>query len=68
MRSLFAPRAWLAAAVIALVAASEAALFAGLGAPAMRDIVNVLVGVVIAKFGTVYDYYFGSAKPPAEGG
>ncbi len=66
MRSFLAPRAWLSIAVVLLVAASEAALFAGLGAPAERDIVNVVVGVVIAKFGTVYDYYFGSAKPPAD--
>jgi hypothetical protein len=64
MAALLAPRAWLALAVVALVAASEAALFAGLAPPAARDLVNVLVGVVIAKFGTVYDYYFGSAKPP----
>ncbi len=66
MRNLFPPRGWLALAVVALVAASEAALFAGLATPAVRDIVNVVVGVVIAKFGTVYDYYFGSAKPPAD--
>ena len=66
MKSFLAPRAWLSIAVVLLVAASEAALFAGLGAPAVRDIVNVVVGVVIAKFGTVYDYYFGSAKTPAD--
>ena len=65
MIALLTPRAALAVAVVALVAASEAALFAGLAPPAARDLVNVLVGVVIAKFGTVYDYYFGSAKPPA---
>ena len=63
MRLLMSPRGWLALAVVALTAASEAALFAGLAPPAARDLVNVLVGVVIAKFGTVYDYYFGSAKP-----
>ena len=66
MNALFSPRAWLAIAVVTLVAASEAALFAGLATPAVRDIVNVVVGVVIAKFGTVYDYYFGSAKPPSD--
>ena len=66
MKALLAPRAWLSLAVVMLVAASEAALFAGLATPAVRDIVNVVVGVVIAKFGTVYDYYFGSAKPPAD--
>ena len=66
MKPFLAPRAWLAACVIALVAASEAALFAGLARSEVRDIVNVIVGVVIAKFGTVYDYYFGSAKPPAD--
>ena len=66
MKPLFSPRAGLAIAVVALVAASEVALFAGLATPAVRDIVNVVVGVVIAKFGTVYDYYFGSAKPPAD--
>ena len=53
----------LAIAIVALTAATEAALF-GFGAPErVRDIVNVVVGVVIAKFGTVYDYYFGSSKP-----
>ena len=57
-------RGWLALAVVLLLAASEAALFANLAPSAVRDILNVLVGVVIAKFGTVYDYYFGSAKPP----
>jgi hypothetical protein len=60
----FQARGWLALAVVVLLAASEAALFAGLAQSAVRDILNVLVGVVIAKFGTVYDYYFGSAKPP----
>lgn len=66
MRPFLAPRAWLAACVIVLVAGSEVALFAGLARSEVRDIVNVIVGVVIAKFGTVYDYYFGSAKPPAD--
>ena len=66
MTHLFPPRGWLALAVVLLVAASEAALFAGLAPPGLRDIINVVVGVVIAKFGTVYDYYFGSAKPAAE--
>ena len=65
MTKLFPPRGWLALAVVTLVAASEAALFAGLVPPATRDLVNDEVGVVIAKFGTVYDYYFGSSKPPA---
>ena len=52
----------LAAAIVLLVAATDAALFV-LPAPLpMRDIVNVVVGVIIAKFGTVYDYYFGSSK------
>ena len=52
----------LAAAIVLLVAATEAALLT-VGAPdRVRDIVNVVVGVIIAKFGTVYDYYFGSSK------
>ena len=57
-------RGWLALAVVMLLAGSEAALFSGLAPAAVRDILNVLVGVVIAKFGTVYDYYFGAAKSP----
>ena len=65
MTHLFAPRAWLAVAAVVLLAASEAALFAGLAPPQVRDLLNVVIGVVIAKFGTVYDYYFGAAKPPA---
>ncbi len=52
----------LAVAIVLLVAATEAALLT-VGAPdRVRDIVNVVVGVIIAKFGTVYDYYFGSSK------
>ena len=66
MTNLLSPRAWLALAAVALVAASEAALFAGFAPPAARDLLNVVIGVVIAKFGTVYDYYFGSAKPSAD--
>ena len=65
MNPLLTSRAGLALAVVLLVSGSEAALFAGLVPPSARDLVNVVVGVVIAKFGTVYDYYFGSAKPPA---
>ena len=65
MIAFLQPRAWLALAAVALLAASEAALFAGLAPAAVRDLLNVVVGVVIAKFGTVYDYYFGAAKPPA---
>lgn len=30
-------------------------------APTMRDIAMVIVGVVLAKFGAVYDFYFGSS-------
>jgi hypothetical protein len=56
-------RSLLAAAIVALIAATEAALFLTATPPPIRDILQVIVGVLIAKFGTVYDYYFGSAKP-----
>ena len=55
-------RTILAMAIVILVAATEAALFR-LGVPTpVRDILQVIVGVLIAKLGTVYDYYFGAAK------
>ncbi|MHB8285347.1 MAG: hypothetical protein ACYDD1_11790 [Caulobacteraceae bacterium] len=62
-----ATRTLLAAAIVALIAATEAALlFTPVPTP-VRDILQVVVGVLIAKFGTVYDYYFGSSKPEGEG-
>lgn len=64
--TLFTPRALLAAAVVALLAGVLACLFGLPIRTAVHDILNVVVGVVIAKFGTVYDYYFGSAKPPSD--
>lgn len=60
-------RAVLAAAVVVLLAAILACLFSLTIRSPVHDIVNVVVGVVIAKFGTVYDFYFGSAKGPGEG-
>ena len=59
-------RAALAAAIVLLVAATEGAVFLVAPPPPARDILQIVVGVLIAKFGTVYDYYFGSAKPPAD--
>ena len=58
-------RTVLALTIVGLVAATEAALFAFAVPQPVRDILQVVVGVLIAKFGTVYDYYFGSAKEPA---
>ena len=59
---MLTPRAILAAAIVLLVAGTEGAvLLLAVPQPA-RDIVQVIVGVLIAKFGTVYDFYFGSAK------
>ena len=67
MKTLFAPRAWLAAAIIVLVAASEGGAVRWPRHPRPSATSSTSwVGVVIAKFGTVYDYYFGSAKPPAD--
>jgi uncharacterized membrane protein len=62
--TLFDTRAGLAVAAVLLLGATLAALFGLPIRAAVHDILNVVVGVVIAKFGTVYDYYFGSAKPP----
>ncbi len=61
-----ATRSLLAAAIVALIAATEAALFVAAVPAPVRDILQVVVGVLIAKFGTVYDYYFGSAKLDGE--
>ncbi len=62
-----ATRSLLAAAIVALIAATEAALFLTPTPAPVRDILQVIVGVLIAKFGTVYDYYFGSAKLEEKG-
>ena len=62
-----ATRSLLAAAIVALIAATEAALFLATVPQPIRDILQVIVGVLIAKFGTVYDYYFGSSKTDGEG-
>ena len=68
MRNLTA-RAILACAIVVLVASTEAAILWLRIADGVRDILQVIVGVLIAKFGTVYDYYFGAAKPgTGEGG
>jgi hypothetical protein len=64
---LITPRAFLALAIVLLVALTEWAILALRINGDVRDILQVIVGVLIAKFGTVYDYYFGSAKP-VEGG
>ena len=61
------PRAILAAAIVLLVAATEAAILYLHILDGVRDLLQVIVGVLIAKFGTVYDYYFGSSKPEAAG-
>jgi hypothetical protein len=61
------PRAFLAIAIVLLVAATEAAILYLRISSIARDILQVIVGVLIAKFGTVYDYYFGSAKPAVVG-
>ena len=64
--SILCPRALLAAAIVLLVALTEAAcLFLPIPA-GVRDILQVIVGVLIGKFGTVYDYYFGAAKAGAQ--
>ena len=57
-----AVRSLLAAAIVLLIGATEAALFILAVPQPVRDILQVVVGVLIAKFGTVYDYYFGAAK------
>lgn len=61
-----ATRSLLAAAIVALVAATEAALFLTTAPQPIRDILQVIVGVLIAKFGTVCDDDFGSAKTEPE--
>lgn len=58
-------RTILALIIVVLVAATEAALFVLATPQPVRDILQVIVGVLIARFGTVYDYYFGAAKEPA---
>ena len=62
MIQMLTPRALLAAAIVLLVAGTELAIFAVTIPPPVRDILQVIVGVLIAKFGTVYDFYFGSSK------
>jgi uncharacterized membrane protein len=64
---MLAIRTLLAAAIVALIAATEAALFFTPVPQPVRDILQVVVGVLIAKFGTVYDFYFGSAQTEGEG-
>ena len=56
------PRAMLAFAIVFYVGATEVAILAMHIPDGVRDILQVIVGVLIAKFGTVYDYYFGSSK------
>jgi hypothetical protein len=62
---VLSPRAMLACAIVLLVAATEAAIFALPTPEPVHDVLQIIVGVLIAKFGTVYDYYFGASKPPA---
>ena len=52
----------LAFAIVLLVAGTEGAIFALKVPDPARDILQVIVGVLIAKFGTVYDFYFGASK------
>ena len=56
------PRAMLACAIVLLVIGTEAALFVLKVPDGVRDVLQIIVGTLIAKFGTVYDYYFGAAK------
>jgi hypothetical protein len=65
MRAFLTPRAFLACSIVFYVGATEAAILALHIPDGVRDILQVIVGVLIAKFGTVYDYYFGSSKAEA---
>lgn len=56
----------LALAIVALVAATEAAIFIVPLPATAAAVLQVIVGVLIGKFGTVYDFYFGSSKLPPE--
>ena len=64
--SVFTPRALLAAAIVILVATTEGVILVIKIPDGVRDILQVIVGVLIGKFGTVYDYYFGAAKAAGE--
>jgi uncharacterized membrane protein len=66
MRTFLSPRAFLACAIVVMVAGTEMALFSLPVPQPIRDILQVIVGILISKFGTVYDYYFGSSKAEAQ--
>jgi hypothetical protein len=52
----------LALAIVLLIAGTEVAVFKVTMPQSAQAILQVIVGVLIAKFGTVYDFYFGGSK------
>jgi hypothetical protein len=54
-------RAFLALAIIALVAAILYMINSGDLKDTMRDLAMIVVGHVLSKFSGVYDFYFGSS-------
>jgi hypothetical protein len=60
-------RAVLAAAIVLYIGATEAAIMLLPISPGIAHVLEIIVGVLIAKFSTVYDWYFGSSKPQAAG-
>jgi hypothetical protein len=54
-------RSALSFAIVALLCAILWLVSQGSIEDAMRDIAMMLVGIVVAKFGTVFDFWFGSS-------
>lgn len=54
-------------AIVVMLAAVLSALLFHAYPEANRDLINVALGAVIAKFGTVYDFFFGSSRSDTPG-
>ena len=54
-------------AIVIMLAAVLSALLFHAYPEANRDLINVALGAVIAKFGTVYDFFFGSSRSESPG-
>lgn len=59
-------RLFLVVAIVGITVFITNALLGGTVAEAGKDVLLVVVGVVVARFGSVYDFYFGSSSGSKE--